>query len=278
MVDDHEIARRFPRTQKYSLDWITRGGMGSHPLWMTEWLSQKFDLRPGMRVLDLGCGYARSSAFLAKEFGVQVWATDLWVPATDNWKFICAEGLNDRVFPIHADAKSLPFAADFFDAILAVDCFYYFGTDDLYLNYLLQFLKPSGQLGIAGAGLVDEMPTPVPAHLQKFWTQDLWAMHSVAWWRRHWERTGLVEIETAETMPDGWKLWSTWQRKIAPFNTDEIEAIERDTGRHIGYVRLTARRKDGVELAEYCWPDTLRAMLKDVKHFTETPEPVVTQI
>jgi cyclopropane fatty-acyl-phospholipid synthase-like methyltransferase len=276
MVDDREIAQRFPRAQRYPLDWIVRGGMGSNPLWITEWLCQKLELRPGMRVLDLGCGYARSSIFLAKEFGVQVWATDLWVPATENLNAIRKKKLDDRVFPLHADAKSLPFAAEFFDAILAIDCYSYFGTDDLYLNYLIQFLKTGGQLGIAGAGLTNEMSAPVPAHLQAFWTQDLWSLHSTDWWQRHWERTGLVEIESTHTMADGWKLWTQWQRQIAPSNNAEIEAIENDAGRHIGYIRLTARRKPGTELAEYCWPDTLKTVLKDHKIMTDETQPEVS--
>jgi hypothetical protein len=32
-------------------------------------------------VLDLGCGRASSSIFLRREFGVQVWAADLWFSA-----------------------------------------------------------------------------------------------------------------------------------------------------------------------------------------------------
>jgi cyclopropane fatty-acyl-phospholipid synthase-like methyltransferase len=268
-MDESAIARQFPRSQKYALDWVTKGGMGSNPVWMTEWLCEKLDLKPGMRVLDLGCGYARSSVFLAREFGVQVWAVDLWVPATENAQRIREEQLEDQIFPLHCDAKSLPFAADFFDAIVAIDCYYYFGTDDLYLNYLLHFLKPGGQLGIAGAGVAKEMTAPVPAHLQKFWSQDLWGVHSADWWRRHWERTGLVEIGAADTMADGWKLWTAWQRHIAPLNKDEIEAVENDAGEYIGYVRLTGRRIPDKPLAEYCWPDSLKALLKDVKHITE---------
>jgi cyclopropane fatty-acyl-phospholipid synthase-like methyltransferase len=46
-------------------------------LWLTEWLAEALDLRPGMRVLDLGCGRAMSSVFLRREFGVQVWASIL---------------------------------------------------------------------------------------------------------------------------------------------------------------------------------------------------------
>jgi SAM-dependent methyltransferase len=237
--------------------------MGSNPLWMTEWLCQKLDLRPGMRVLDLGCGFAASSIFLAKEFDVQVWATDLWVAASDNWKRVRDAKKTDSIFPIHADARSLPFAGEFFDAIVAVDCYPYYGTDDLYLNYLVHFVKPGGQIGIVGAGLVDELPTPIPEHLRAFWTQDCWALHSVAWFRRLWERTGLVEIETAETMSDGWKLWSTWHRRRAPYNNAEIEAVEADAGRHLGYIRLVGRRRPDVKIEEAVWPDTLRAMLTE---------------
>ena len=155
--------------------------MGSHTLWMTEWLSEQFELRPGMRVLDLGSGKAKSSVFLAREFGVEVWATDLWIAATENWRRIRDAGLEKQVYPLHCDARALPFAAEFFDAITALDCYPYFGTDDLYLNYLAQFVKPGGCIGIAGAGLVEEMPSPVPEHLRSEWTQDFWALHSVAW-------------------------------------------------------------------------------------------------
>src|SRR5438128_5626923 len=123
---------------------------------MTEWLTEALDLRPGMRVLDLGCGRAMSSVFLRREFGVQVWATDLWFSAEENLMRIKDAGVEDGVFPIHADARSLPFANGFFDAITSIDSFGYYGTDDLYLDYLARFLKPGGQLGIASAGLMQE--------------------------------------------------------------------------------------------------------------------------
>ena len=169
--------------------------------------------------------------------------------------------LTDSVFPLHADARSLPFAAEFFDAIVAVDCYPYFGTDDLYLNYLVQFVKPGGQIGIAGAGLVEEMPTPVPEHLREFWTQDLWALHSVGWWRRHWERTGLVEIQNCRH--DERRLEVVVEvasSHCAVQHRPRFEAVEADAGRHLGYIRLvgtTQRRREarGVCLAGYAQGD-----------------------
>jgi SAM-dependent methyltransferase len=212
-----------------------------------------------MKVLDLGCGRASSSIFLHREFGVQVWATDLWISAGENMQRLRDAGVEDSVFPLHADARSLPFAPDFFDAIVCVDAFPYFGTDDLYLNYLAHFVKPGSQIGVAGAGLVQEVEGSVPDHLRAWWTQDLWAFHSAAWWRRHWERTGIMEVEVADTMPDGWRFWLDWQRAVAPDNATEIQAVEADGGRHLGYVRLVGRRRGQVKLEEYCWPDTLRS-------------------
>src|SRR5262245_55714706 len=204
-----------------------------------------------MRVLDLGCGRAVSSIFLRREFGVEVWATDLWFSASENFERIRDAGVADGVFPIHADARSLPFAAEFFDAIVSIDSFFYFGTDDLYLNNIARFVRPGGPLAMAGAGMMREVEDVVPAHLAKWWKQDEpWCLHSAAWWRRHWARTGIVDVELAEAMPDGWRLWRDWLKVIAPDNATEIEAVEADAGGHFGYVRVVARRRPGTHLPE----------------------------
>jgi cyclopropane fatty-acyl-phospholipid synthase-like methyltransferase len=246
------MSERFPRASQYHPDWVIAGASGgANALWVTEWLTTAMDLRPGMRVLDLGCGRAMSSIFLHREFGVQVWAADLWFSPSENLQRIRDAGVEEGVFPLHADARSLPFAAEFFDAIVCVGAFYYFGTDDLYLNYLAQFVKPGGPVGIAGEGLVQEIEGSVPDHLREWWTQDLWCLHSAAWWRRHWERTGIMEIDQADTMADGWQLWLEWQRAVAPDNEAEIQAIEADRGRSLGYVRLVGRRQGAAQLADH---------------------------
>jgi cyclopropane fatty-acyl-phospholipid synthase-like methyltransferase len=232
---------------------------GANSLWLTEWLTTELDLRPGMRVLDLGCGRAAASIFLRREFGVQVWATDLWFSASENFQRIRDAGVEEGVFPLHADARSLPFAAEFFDAILCVDAFYYFGTDDLYLNYLAQFVKPGGPVGIAGAGLVQEIEGPVPDHLREWWTQDLWCLHSAAWLRRHWERTGILDIAVADTMSDGWQVWLDWHRTGFPDNALEIRTLEADRGQYLGYVRVVGRRRAETKLVDACWPDTMKS-------------------
>jgi SAM-dependent methyltransferase len=258
------ISEHFPRSSKYHPEWIiasARGGANS--LWLTEWLTQELELRPGLRVLDLGCGRAASSIFLHREFGVEVWATDLWFRATENLQRIRDAGAGDGVFPIQADARSLPFATDFFDAVVSIDSFVYYGTDDLYLKYLARFVKPNGLIGIAGAGLVQEIESALPTHLREWWTRDLWCLHSAAWWRRHWERTGIMKIELADTMPDGWQHWHAWHKAIAPDNELEIKTIEVDAGRYLGYVRLVGRRRAEPQLED--------PIVSLPAHYTKTP-------
>src|SRR5437879_4392304 len=83
------------------------------------------------------------------------------------------------------------------------------------LNYLARFVKPGGPLGIAGAGLMREVDESIPTHLKEWWAQDLpWCLHSAEWWRRHWGRTGILDIAVADTLPEGWRFWLDWLRLV----------------------------------------------------------------
>ncbi len=246
---------RFPRSARYDPEWVLENNMGPNALWLTEWLCEKMDLKPGMRVLDMGCGKCLSSVFLAREFGVQVWANDLWISATENWQRIKEAGLEDRIFPVHAEAHELPYAEGFFDAIVSVDSYHYYGADDLYFRYFRHFVRPGGQIGIAVPGLMRDFDGPVPEYLTKgqpgrgtFWAEDCWSFHTVKWWRNLWERTGRADIEVADTLPDGWKQWLQFVKACADagarYSIDEIDVHEADRGEYLGFVRMIARRKE----------------------------------
>jgi len=207
-------AEQFPRSAKYDPEWVLNGWMGPNVLWLTEWLCEKMELKTGMRVLDMGCGKALSSIFLAKEFGVQVWANDLWISAAENWQRIREACLENQVYPIHAEAHELPYAGEFFDAIVCVDSYQYYGTDDLYLKYFQSFIRPGGQIGIVVAGLVRDFEGPVPEHLARprkdggvFWADECRCFNTARWWRNLWARTTLIDVEVADVQPDGWRLW-----------------------------------------------------------------------
>lgn len=237
---------QFPRSAAYDPIWTLENLMGPNVLWLVEALSQVMPLEPGMRVLDMGCGKAISSIFLAKEFDVQVWATDLWIGASDNWTRIEAAGVQDRVFPIHAEAHALPFADAFFDALVSLDAYHYFGTDDLYIGYFSRFVKPGGQIGVVVPGLRHEIEGELPEHLRLHWEWDFCSFHSPAWWRRHWEKTGKVEVQSADMVPNGWQHWLRWNEVCEehgyPSGKGQIDMLRADRGENLGFTRVVARR------------------------------------
>jgi SAM-dependent methyltransferase len=245
---------RYPRSSKYDPEWVVKGWMGPNVLWLTEWLCEKMELKPGMRVLDMGCGKAYSSIFLAREFGVQVWANDLWVSATENWQRIKEAGLENRIFPIHAEAHALPYAEGFFDAIVSMDSYQYYGTDDLYLASFIKFLKPCGQIGIVVPGLTQEFDTP-PAHLTRaranggtFWADECWCFHTTDWWQRHWSKLSFIRDVAADYNPDAVQDWIRYENACDGAKTlifpSEVETLEEDAGQYITMVRMTGRRTE----------------------------------
>src|SRR3989442_347099 len=94
---------RYPRSNNYDQQWVVDNLMGPHPLWSAESLLQVMALRPGMRILDLGCGTALTSIFLARECDIDVWAADLWVDPTENWHRVQDAGAAGRGHPIRTD-------------------------------------------------------------------------------------------------------------------------------------------------------------------------------
>jgi cyclopropane fatty-acyl-phospholipid synthase-like methyltransferase len=238
----------FPRSRGYDPQWVFENQMGPNALWLVEWLTQSLRLTPGMRVLDLGCGRALTSIFLARELGVRVWAADLWIGPDQNWQRVIEAGVADLVCPVRAEAHALPFAAGFFDAIISIDAYTYFGTDDLYLSYLTRFVRPGGELGIVVPGLTQDFGGDVPAHLsepqsngKRFWESECTCFHTAEWWAAHWRRSGRLRVDCADTLPDGWRHWRDFERAVelsgkAVFPSD-AEALDRDGGRYIGLVR-----------------------------------------
>jgi SAM-dependent methyltransferase len=242
---------RYPRSNKYDPAWVFENQMGPNALWLMEALVETLPIEPGMRVLDLGCGRAMTSIFLAKEFGAEVWATDLWIDATSNLERIRAAGVEDLVVPIHSEAHALPFAEGFFDVLVSVDAYQYFGTADLYLGYVTGFLREGGRLGVVVPALLEELGDEVPASLAAFWEWDFCCFHGPEWWRHHWNKTGKARVDIADVLEDGWKDWYRFDEASIPTLTgwrkeaaaNSAAMLRADKGKLLGFARVVATKR-----------------------------------
>ncbi|MGJ3560997.1 SAM-dependent methyltransferase [Streptomyces sp. INA 01156] len=254
-LTDRLALPHYPRSSAYDVRWTIENQMGPHALWLLEWLAPALGLdtlRPGARVLDLGCGRAMTSVFLAREYDVQVTAADLWIKPDENARRIAEAGVADRVLPVLAEAHDLPFGEESFDAIVSIDAYHYFGTDDLYLPTLTRLLRPGGRIGVVVPATREELEgTEPPEHLKPFWEPAFWSFHSPGWRHRHWSRSGAVAVEAADWQPDGWRDWLLWSEVCAEESSSDFmadmartsaEMVRADRGQTLGFTRVVGRR------------------------------------
>lgn len=243
-----KLANTFPRSAQYDQHWVRQHSMGENVLFNLESLTTLVPLKAGMRILDLGCGKAISSIFLAKEYNVQVWAVDEAISPTENLVRLQEADVTHSVFPLQGSARELPFPEEYFDAVIVVDAYTYFGTDEKYLPYICKFIKPDGYLAIADVCFTREINSlsEVPRFLQKDFPKYWYFIHSIEWWRQLWQKTGLVDILIAEELPAATLIRQEYMRDYEgnqhkdPF----VRALTADQEGLITFFRLIVRRTD----------------------------------
>ena len=143
--------------------------------------------------------------------------------------------MDDRYFPIHSEAHSLPYADEFFDVAISIDAYHYFGTDELYFpNYFSRLVKSTGQFGIVSPGLTKEFEKSVPQEMKHYWEPDMYTFHSALWWKDLWQKTGLADVTFADEIPEGKEIW----RKDADF-----ELLDSDKEGYLTLIMMTAIKK-----------------------------------
>jgi cyclopropane fatty-acyl-phospholipid synthase-like methyltransferase len=219
--------------------------MGPNALKLLEDLTAGIEPKQGMRVLDLGCGKGLTSMYLADSFGVQVFATDLWISATENHQRFTQMGFESRIIPIHADALALPYADEYFDAAVSVDAYQYFGGDAAFMDaHLAPLIKPGGLIAIAVPGVKQELDGLLPPEMALSWSvEDISTFHSCAWWEALLSKSALTEIVTVNELPRFDEYWEDWLDCDNEYAVTDRPAMRGGAGRYMNFVSMVCRRK-----------------------------------
>lgn len=235
----------FTKSDRYDKTFVKENMMGPNSMKIIEELTESLKLEKNMRVLDLGCGRGLTSIFLAKEYGVTVFATDLWIEATDNYERIKAMGLEDKIIPIHAEAHKLPFAQEFFDVAVSVDAYHYFGVERDYLTrHFAPLVKQGGQIAVAVPGLKKEFTKGVPIELLPYWVDDM-NFHSCDWWYDLWKTSDLVNIKECKELKcfkEAWQDWLSSDNDYAEYSQKDIKMMDAEGGKYFNLVSILASR------------------------------------
>jgi ubiquinone/menaquinone biosynthesis C-methylase UbiE len=125
--------------------------MEAHHISITEQTMALMDLKPGDRVLDLGCGAGWASRLMAKEVANgtkpgQVVGIDV---ADEMIRRARAGSVDfDNVMFVVGSAQQIPWEENFFDKVLSVESFYYYADQERALAELFRVMAPKGHLYI----------------------------------------------------------------------------------------------------------------------------------
>jgi len=130
----------------------------------TRRLLHELDLKPGMRVLEIGVGSGASAMVMAKAYGVEVFGVDISEYCVHKAiKTAIKNDLEDQCHFVTANAMNLPFHAASFDAVVMEGLAAYTNTCKLF-GEAHRVLKPGGRIGFHDWCWALEVP---PANLVK---------------------------------------------------------------------------------------------------------------
>ena len=237
---------KYEKTKKYNIDIINEKFMGPNPLKLEEELMKDNKIKEGSIVMDLGSGQGITSIFLAKEYGLKVYAADLWSNPEENREFFKQMGLtNDQIIPIKSDAADLKFEKEFFDAVVSTDSYNYFGRDENYLDEkLLPFVKKGGYIYIAIAGMKKDCHSNIPKELLLSWTpEQLDYIHDIEYWKNIVSKSKDSEIVSIYEMESNEECWDDWIKCNNEYSKGDRKAIEAGACKYLNFIAIILKKK-----------------------------------
>ena len=126
--------------------------MERHHLDITEKTMRLMALRPGERVLDLGCGSGWATRLLARMVGdgPEGFGQVVGVDVSDEMIRQARAASKDfeNVLYVWGSAQQIPWEENYFDKVLSVESFYYYPDQDRALMELFRVMAPRGRLFI----------------------------------------------------------------------------------------------------------------------------------
>lgn len=215
-------------------DIIKENLMGPDTTIITKELIKNIKLKKNAKILDLGCGKGLSSIILAKKFKkAQIFAVDLWINPEENYNRFKELDLHNNIIPLKADANNLPFAKNYFDLIISVDAYHYFGLkNSFFKKYIKPYAKENSIIKIAVPGMKKNVHKNIPDEMKKFWKKEdleLWQT------RDFYVRRFKNELENLEIkeMKCNKEAWENWLNTDNPYAIEDKEMMKVDNDRYM---------------------------------------------
>lgn len=237
---------KYMRSRAYETPELLEKIMGPNPVKLEEELLQNHRIPKQAVVCDLGSGQGLTSVFLAKEYGFTVYAADLWSEPEEHSQFFQEMGVTaQQVIPVKADAMQLPFAPEFFDAVISTDSYHYFGRDPKYLDEkLLPFVKHGGYIYVAIPGMKTDCHDCLPPELLLSWTpEELDYLHDVTYWKSIVSQSQDAQLIEIREMESNEEVWADWLKQENEYAVGDRKSMEAGGGKYLNFIQIVLRKK-----------------------------------
>lgn len=234
----------YPKSNKY-VNYYAKI-MGPNPLKLLEELMGGVNIKEGSVVGDLGSGEGLTSIFLAKEYNLRVYALDLWSNPSDNQKFFKEAGLNEeQITAVKCDATDIKFEKEFFDHIISVDSYNYFGRDPHYLDdKLLPFIKKGGLVLAIIPGVKYDIHQNIPEELLLSWNKEqLEYMQDIKYWTNIISQSKDAEIISISQAEINQEAWDDWLKQDNEYARNDRKSINAGAIKYLNFIKIVLRKK-----------------------------------
>ena len=251
----------YPRATRWPARWMLDNVMGPNPVWLAEAIAPSLALTPGMRVLDLGCGRAIVVDLPRRRVrrpGLGGRPVDRGGRAISRASVPpAARTTSSRCTPRRTRFRS---PSGYFDAIVSLDAYHYFGTDDLYVGYRepLPATRGAARHRVSGPDAGDR--GAARSACVRSGNGSSAPSTAPTGGGGTGRRRGSLAVEMADMIPEGWRHWLTWSDVCATVGTGlpgaaarEAEMLRADAGRLLGLVRIVGRRLGPHEADPRLW-------------------------
>lgn len=112
-------------------------------------LINALNLKPGMRVLEVGAGSGQVAAILAKNWNVSVVTLEPWEDLKPIQDYAIEQEVKNQVLALNVNAKHMPFPDESFDAVFGIGSFFMIDEREQALKEMIRVTRNKGFIGIA---------------------------------------------------------------------------------------------------------------------------------
>lgn len=152
-------------------------------------------------ICDLGCGAGLSSLAIAASCKGCVHAIDSWNTPEQNRERFDGFSFGNRIVAVQADAPVLPYDKDFFDMLICLDSYNYFGRAEGMIDQVASYVKLGGKLFMGLSGIKHEVTEGDMKVFGLSWSEEqMDFIRTLDYWKGMFERSESVRIDSIYEM------------------------------------------------------------------------------